>query len=46
MTDKFGHRLAGSQSLEDSIDYLVDEFQKAGLENVHTEDAPVPHWVR
>lgn len=46
MTDKFGARMTGSQSLEDAIDYMVDEMKKAGLDNVHTENATVPHWER
>lgn len=46
MTDQFGGRLAGSQNLEDAIDYMVDELKKAGLDNVHTENATIPHWER
>ncbi|XP_031638538.1 carboxypeptidase Q-like [Contarinia nasturtii] len=46
MTDKFGSRMTGSQSLENAIDYMVDELKKAGLDNVHTENATVPHWER
>ncbi|XP_033740906.1 carboxypeptidase Q-like [Pecten maximus] len=44
--DKFGNRVVGSQNLEDSIDYLLDKLKEDGLENVHGEDATVPHWVR
>ncbi|XP_031626314.1 carboxypeptidase Q-like [Contarinia nasturtii] len=46
MTDKFGGRMSGSKSLENAIDYMVDEMKKAGLDNVHTENATVPHWER
>lgn len=46
LTDKFGARMTGSQSLEDAIDYMVHEMQKADLDNVHTENATVPHWER
>lgn len=46
LTDKFGARMTGSSSLEDAIDYMVDELKKAGLDNVHTENATVPHWER
>lgn len=46
MTDKFGSRMTGSSSLENAIDYMVDEMKKAGLDNVHTENATVPHWER
>jgi carboxypeptidase Q len=44
--DTFGHRLSGSQSLEDAIRWAVAEMKKDGLENVHTEAVKVPHWVR
>lgn len=46
LTDTFGHRMSGSQQLEDAIDYVVREMTQEGLDNVHTEDAGVPHWVR
>lgn len=46
MTDKFGDRMSGSQSLENAIDYMVDVMTKAGLDNVHTENASVPYWER
>ncbi|XP_050403972.2 carboxypeptidase Q [Patella vulgata] len=45
-TDKFGSRIAGSQNLENAIDYMLIELMKDGLENVHGEKAMVPHWVR
>lgn len=44
--DKFGSRIAGSDNLENSIDYMVDLLKKNQLENVHTEPALVPKWVR
>uniref|UniRef100_A0A1L8E2C3 Carboxypeptidase Q n=2 Tax=Nyssomyia neivai TaxID=330878 RepID=A0A1L8E2C3_9DIPT len=43
--DKFGSRMAGSQSLEDAIDYMVQEMSSAGL-NAYTEDANVTNWKR
>ena len=46
MGDTFGHRLSGSRSLEDTIQWAVAEMKKDGLENVHTEPVKVPHWVR
>lgn len=46
MTDKFGARMSGSQSLEDAIDYMVEQMKNAELDNVHTENATVPHWER
>jgi carboxypeptidase Q len=44
--DTFGHRLSGSQALEDAIDWAVAEMKRDGLENVHKEPVKVPHWVR
>jgi len=44
--DTFGHRLSGSQALEDAIQWAVQEMKKDGLDNVHTEPVKVPHWVR
>lgn len=44
--DTFGNRLSGSQPLEDAIQWAVQEMKRDGLENVHTEPAKVPHWVR
>nr|XP_019547906.2 carboxypeptidase Q-like [Aedes albopictus] len=46
LTDTFGPRMSGSQELEDAIDYVVKAMVDDGLDNVHTEDAPVPQWVR
>ncbi len=47
MTDKFGNRLVGSETLEDVIDYMLDQFKADGLENVHGEEVTnIPHWVR
>lgn len=44
--DTFGPRMSGSQNLENAIDYMKKQFNDAGLENVHTENASVPHWER
>ena len=44
--DTFGHRISGSQALEDAIDWAVEQMKKDGLENVHKEPVKVPHWVR
>jgi len=46
LTDKFGHRMSGSASLESAIDWIVAEMKRDGLENVHTEPVMVTHWVR
>lgn len=39
--DKFGHRLAGSEQLEKSIDYIIDLTQKEHVYNISTEDVEV-----
>lgn len=44
--DTFGHRLSGSQSLERSIDWIVEEMKQDGFDNVYTQEVMVPQWVR
>jgi carboxypeptidase Q len=46
LTDTFGNRLSGSPQLQAAIQWAVAEMKKDGLDNVHTEPAMVPHWVR
>lgn len=46
LTDTFGNRLSGSDTLERAIDWAVAEMKKDGLENVHKESVMVPKWVR
>ncbi|GMR13881.1 MAG: M28 family metallopeptidase [Gemmatimonadota bacterium] len=46
LVDRFGHRLSGSASLELAIDWILDQMEADGLENVRGEPVPVPHWVR
>ncbi len=46
LTDRFGHRLSGSEALEQAIRWAVAEMKRDGLENVHTEPVMVPKWVR
>ena len=46
LTDTFGNRLSGSQSLERAIDWIIAEMKRDGLENVRGEPVMVPHWVR
>lgn len=47
-TDKFGPRLTGSRSLEDSIDFMLTKWKTAGFNNAHTEPVPcpIPTWER
>ena len=46
LVDGFGHRLAGSRSLEAAIDWVLAEMKKDGLQNVRGEPVKVAHWVR
>lgn len=46
MTDLYGHRLSGSQALEDSIAWTLAVLKADGQENVRKEKVMVPHWVR
>jgi len=46
LTDSVGHRLSGTPQLDRAIQWAVDEMKRDGLENVHTEPAMVPRWVR
>lgn len=46
LTDTFGNRLSGSDTLEKAIDWAVTEMKRDGLENVHKEPVMVPKWVR
>ena len=46
LTDRFGHRLSGSASLERSIDWIIAEMKKDQLQNVRGEPVMVPRWVR
>ena len=46
MTDKFGNRLSGSEALEHTLDWVLDQMRHDGLQNVRGEPVMVPHWVR
>ena len=46
LTDRFGHRFSGSESLERAIDWILTEMAEDGLENVRGERVMVPRWVR
>lgn len=46
LTDRFGHRLSGSESLERAIDWIIEEMRRDSLENVRGEPVIVPRWVR
>ena len=46
MTETFGPRFSGSESLERAIDWTLAEMRKDGLDNVRGEPVMVPRWVR
>ena len=46
MTDIFGPRLAGTQALEDAIDWSLETMKADGLSNARREKVMVPHWER
>jgi carboxypeptidase Q len=46
LVDGFGHRHAGSRSLEAAIDWILAEMKRDGLQNVRGEPVRVTHWVR
>ncbi|HEY1911361.1 MAG TPA: M20/M25/M40 family metallo-hydrolase [Vicinamibacterales bacterium] len=46
LTDSIGNRISGSPALDRAIQWAVSEMKKDGLENVHTEKAMVPRWIR
>jgi carboxypeptidase Q len=46
LTDSIGNRLSGTPELDRAIQWAVDEMKRDGLDNVHTERAMVPKWVR
>jgi carboxypeptidase Q len=46
LTERFGNRFSGSQSLEQAIDWIIAEMTKDGLDGVRGEKAMVPRWVR
>ncbi len=46
LTDRFGHRLSGSASLERAIDWMLEEMRRDGLDNVRGQPVLVPRWIR
>lgn len=46
LVDRFGSRFSGSESLERALDWVLEQMESDGLQNVHGEPAMVPHWVR
>ena len=46
LTETYGNRFSGSQSLEKAIDWVIAKMKEDGLQNVRGEPVMVPHWVR
>ena len=46
LCDNYGHRLSGTQTLEDAIDWAAGKMREFGFVNVHKEPVEVPVWVR
>ncbi len=46
LSDRFGHRLSGSKTLEQAIDWSLERMRDDGLTEVRREKVMVPHWVR
>lgn len=46
LVDLFGHRVSGSVALEQAIDWIIEQMEADGLDNVRGDMVMVPHWVR
>jgi carboxypeptidase Q len=46
LTETFGHRFSGSESLERAIDWTLAEMRQDALDGVRGEPVMVPRWVR
>ena len=46
LTDTIGPRLCGNESLTAAVEWVRDAMLSEGLDNVHTEEVQIPHWVR
>lgn len=46
LTDRFGHRFSGSESLEQAIDWIIEKMKADGMSNVRGEPVMVPRWIR
>ncbi len=44
--DRFGHRFSGSESLERSLDWILEKMREQGFDKVWGQPVKVPHWVR
>jgi carboxypeptidase Q len=46
LTDTFGHRFSGSESLQRAIEWALRTLRADGLEEVRAERVMVPRWIR
>lgn len=46
LCDTFGPRLSGSKNLENSINWILMEMKKDGLDKVQGQRVRVPSWIR
>jgi carboxypeptidase Q len=46
LVDTFGPRLSGTESLEASLNWILERMEEDGLENVRSEPVLVPRWIR
>eukprot|EP01090_Pellita_catalonica_P021611 TRINITY_DN813_c0_g1_i2.p1 TRINITY_DN813_c0_g1~~TRINITY_DN813_c0_g1_i2.p1 ORF type:complete len:512 (-),score=83.69 TRINITY_DN813_c0_g1_i2:882-2366(-) len=46
LTDLFGHRISGSISLAQAIDWLDTKLKEDGFDNVTKQPVTVPTWIR
>ena len=46
LTDRYGHRLSGSENLDRAVAWAVETMTLDGLEHVRAEPVMVPRWVR
>ena len=46
LTDSIGHRLCGSESLQDAVEWSRQQLSAEGFDNVHLEQVSEPRWVR
>ncbi len=46
LCDDIGHRICGSDALEQAVKWAADEMRRDGMANVHAEPVEVIKWVR
>ena len=46
LSDYYGHRLSGSEELEQAIDWIVVQMREDGFDKVWKQEVMVPHWER